>query len=266
MPFPDVPRVIYQNNPLEQVICQLRFPTILRIASETPAAFQDRIRGEYPVYSSNEGPTTVPGELRTLLGSVPKEVAAVFQGITGSRTHKFETADGMRAITLEPEAIGLTDSQYHRWERFREEVARADASLREEYQPAFYSRIGLRYRDVIRRSRLGLQGREWRELLHERVLAYLAEPNAESEVIEANGRTLFQIADIPAARVNFQYGLIKRDDELCYLLDADIFVAERRNTDDALRILDEFNRVGRGVFRDAIRDKLHDALVPLPVD
>jgi len=31
MPFPEVKRVIYEHNPLDKVICQLRFPPILRI-------------------------------------------------------------------------------------------------------------------------------------------------------------------------------------------------------------------------------------------
>ena len=50
MPFPDSERVIYQRNPLLEVICQLRFPSILRIDSEAPAVFQERVRKEYPMY------------------------------------------------------------------------------------------------------------------------------------------------------------------------------------------------------------------------
>lgn len=39
MSLPDVPRVLYAKAPLEQVICQLRFPTILKINLETPPEF-----------------------------------------------------------------------------------------------------------------------------------------------------------------------------------------------------------------------------------
>ena len=37
-PFPDTPRVVYNKNPLFEVLCQLRFPHILRIETEIPAA------------------------------------------------------------------------------------------------------------------------------------------------------------------------------------------------------------------------------------
>lgn len=48
MPFPEVKRVIYKKNPLHQVICQLRFPPILKVDAEIPSIFQEKIRGEFP--------------------------------------------------------------------------------------------------------------------------------------------------------------------------------------------------------------------------
>jgi uncharacterized protein (TIGR04255 family) len=50
MPFPDAPRVIYEKNPLETVICQLRFPAILQISATPPVAFQDSVRKVYPLF------------------------------------------------------------------------------------------------------------------------------------------------------------------------------------------------------------------------
>ena len=47
MAFPEVERVIYERNPLDEVICQLRFPAILKI-DEPPIAFQEQIRTRYP--------------------------------------------------------------------------------------------------------------------------------------------------------------------------------------------------------------------------
>ena len=53
MPFPEAKRIIYRKNPLDQVICQLRFPPILKIDAEVPAKFQDRIRGDFPNLSDS---------------------------------------------------------------------------------------------------------------------------------------------------------------------------------------------------------------------
>ena len=49
--FSQESRCIYEKNQLIEVICQLRFPDILKIEAQEPYAFQDAIRGEYPQYA-----------------------------------------------------------------------------------------------------------------------------------------------------------------------------------------------------------------------
>ena len=51
MPFPECQRVIYKKNPLGEVICQLIFPPILKIDTEVPVAFQERVRNHFPNFS-----------------------------------------------------------------------------------------------------------------------------------------------------------------------------------------------------------------------
>ena len=51
--FSECERVNYAKAQLAEVICQLRFPTILRIGASEPAEFQERIREDYPRYSRN---------------------------------------------------------------------------------------------------------------------------------------------------------------------------------------------------------------------
>ena len=78
MSFPDTPRVIYNKNPLAEVICQLRFPSILLIDAGLPAGFQERIRAMYPLFADRgeQGPI-VPSEFGKLLGEKLGMVRAV---------------------------------------------------------------------------------------------------------------------------------------------------------------------------------------------
>ena len=50
MLFSDRSRTLYRNAPVHEVICQLRFPTILSINSAEPADFQETIRDAFPQY------------------------------------------------------------------------------------------------------------------------------------------------------------------------------------------------------------------------
>jgi len=67
MSFPPVPRVVYKTNPLEEVICQLKFPPILRIDSELPAKFQESLRRDYPLFQQ-AGPA-IPAVFETGLSA-----------------------------------------------------------------------------------------------------------------------------------------------------------------------------------------------------
>ena len=45
-------RYLYTRSPLAEVICQLRFPTILSIGARETAEFQEAIRAEYHRYAA----------------------------------------------------------------------------------------------------------------------------------------------------------------------------------------------------------------------
>ena len=49
--FLDCDRCLYEKNQLVEVICQLRFPTILSISAKEPVEFQEAIRADYPQYA-----------------------------------------------------------------------------------------------------------------------------------------------------------------------------------------------------------------------
>ncbi len=60
--FSNQPRKIYRRNQLIEVICQLRFPEILKIEAHEPADFQDAIRQAYPQYGKKLEPLPQPDE------------------------------------------------------------------------------------------------------------------------------------------------------------------------------------------------------------
>ncbi len=260
MLFPESERVLYKSNPLVEVICQLRFPTILRIREGQLADFQDRIRKDYPGYSEQEPSFGLPPQL-------PKEFTAIIEQMKiplGLISHRFSTKDLQRFISLRDEFMALAETKYERWESFREEVVKAESALKEVYDPAFYSRIGLRYRDIISRRRLGLTNVGWQDLLEPHIIAELGDKEVSGAISRIQTQAVIKISEIPNGQITLNHGLIKPSgsDEECYVIDADFSVEKKEGLDEPFKTLDRFHWLAGRLFRWAITERLHNAMEP----
>jgi uncharacterized protein (TIGR04255 family) len=261
MPFPQTDRAIYERNPLTEVICQLRYPTILRIASEPPAELQERLRNQYPVFREKQGgQPRMPQEVSRILADLPVQLP------TEPTIYAFETEDGSRTINLSREFVAVTERDYRHWESFRGEVERVKQAVEEIYKPPFYNRTGLRYQDVIDRETLELQDVSWNELVQTPMAGLLGSPDdsVRDHIREAVSTAELEIPEVNGGTVRLQYGLATREDDQAqvYAMDADFYTQERSSTDDVFPILDAFNGHAGNFFRWSITDRLRDALRP----
>ena len=256
MVFPTSARVLYGTNPLEQVICQLRFPPILRIDSGSVADFQDVIREEYPLYSEGEGIPEFP---------FPELAKLRPQGPGPSPEKNFSSADEKWTIALSRDFIALATECYERWEDFHKRLRHAVDALEQVYNPAFYTRVGLRYKDKIHRSRLNLGDVPWSELLVPDILAELGSELADA-VREAEHVVLIDLGEA-SSTVRIRHGLMKEvsTGEEVYSIDADFFTNQRSAPNVIDTRLDYFNTQAGRFFRWCLTDKLHHAMAPQPI-
>jgi uncharacterized protein (TIGR04255 family) len=257
MLFPPADRVIYHKNPLAEVICQLRFPRILKINAELPAAFQERIRAAYPVYSEPRAEANVQ-----ILPEWARMVG-IDLGLGAGQTFNFSSADDTWKVTLTSQSLALTATHYTRWEDFKAHLEGPLAALIAVYSPAFFTRIGLRYRNVIRRSGLGLRDVPWRELLAGQVLGELAAPDIEDATLHVARDLLLRLDDQQhCVRVQHGIALAPDDGERCYLIDCDFFLEAQREAGHAITTLDRLNRESGRLFQWCITPRLHAAMEP----
>lgn len=265
-PFPDSDRVVYRRNPLVDVICQLRFPPILRIVTEIPSAFQERIRGEYPVLAEKipdvnlQFPTNIPEPIAELVRqNFPKPKLIGYD---------FASADEKWRVSLTRDFISLSTPAYLRWEEFREHLEGPLRALVAEYGPPFFTRIGLRYQDVIQRSRLDLEEQtKWRDLMKPYVVGPLAATELDGFVEESQSQLLIALPEFSGkARIN--YGIVRAADtnEECFLIDSDYYTEERTETDAVDKTLTYFNKQSGRAFRWCVEDRLQAAMDPQPLD
>jgi uncharacterized protein (TIGR04255 family) len=260
MPFPVSERVIYDNNTLDEVICQLRFPTILRISSSDPADFQDEVRSEYPLFQRVEA-TGLPSEVLRVVG---RDIA-----FPSHRQYQFADAEKNWQITMTQDFLALTTKKYTKWEDFKAHLERPLSALLKLHQPVFFSRIGLRYRNLINRSVLGLEDKSWAELLKPHIAGELNCPDVGGFIDEAAREVVIRFKDEPA-RVHLRHGVVRTraadDQDQAYVIDSDFFTEERTEPINAVKTLDTLNSRSGRLFRWCIEDALHQAMAPKPVE
>ena len=265
MPFPTSQREVYTANPLHEVICQLRFPTILKVSTETPAQFQDEVRSKYTQYKRSGTPGGLPFE-------IPPEIAQAFGQIpllasAGVLEHHFSTEDEFQSISIAQEFIAVTERQYSRWEQFRADIVFAEKVFTQTYSPASYTRVGLRYVDVLIRSKFGKLDTPWSEFLNPAFIGMLGDKYVAGDVQEMLVESVLTIPDLDEARVAVKHGLIRSPDEneQAYLIDADFHTTRRNDTNGVFEDLDKFNRWSGDLFRWATTDQLRDSLGREPI-
>ena len=259
MPFPESQRIIYASNPLAEVICQVRFPTILRIDSEVASDFQERIRGKFPLYEEKEDKPPdldLPAALIDLL-------IKSWQGKLRVTKH-FLSEDEAWHLSMNRDSLSVTTTQYRTWQEFQEYLEGPMRALEEIYHPAFYSRIGLRYRNLIFRDRLGLQNSSWADLLRPEIAGELASDEIVENLQGMFTQAIFLLAP-DAGSVQLQHGLGKEKNQECYIIDSDFFTNEKIGVEDANERLNGFNRHSGKLFRWCITNRLHEAMGPGPV-
>ena len=256
-------RYLYQKRQLIEVICQLRFPTILSISAREPADFQEAIRREFPQYKrlqEQQQPRVsgAPGNLRVEEG----------ERVTN---YQFLSADGKWKVNLTNAFIALATPAYTKWEDFAAKLDLVLAQFIPIYQPAYFERVGLRFINVISRKALGLENVPFRELIQPGFLGLLGEEDVREESFVRAGQDIEMTAP-GGCRVKLHAGpgLIQRgkvkDEEVKFILDNDVFMTGKLPMNQCAPALQTVHILADRLFAGVITDRLHEAMEPLPLE
>jgi uncharacterized protein (TIGR04255 family) len=265
--FPETPRCVFENAPLVQVVCQLRFPTVLAIEASVPAAFQDRIRDMFPLYERSVA-NLLPQVPQ--IAQLPAEIVQML-GAAAAVQHLFKTEDQTETLSLTTDAVSLTTTKYPRWPLFRRLLSEPLRALIEIYKPAFFTRIGLRYSNAIAPQNIGLGGMPWSALFRRELLGELSIPQFERSLDAIATRVLRLRLPNSDGAVLFRHGLgivtgVPVSPQPSYVIDLDFFRDEKTELSHAEPILDRYHQLAGHAFRWAISDALRAALGPSEPD
>lgn len=261
--FFDCDRCLYRKNQLIEVICQLRFPTILSISAKEPAEFQDAIRHDFPQYKRlQEQPapqvTGAPGSMR-------------LQEQQPVTNYQFLSADGKWKVNLTNNFVSLATPAYTKWEDFAAQLDKVLAHFIPIYQPAYFERVGLRFINVFSKKALELTDLQFRDLFQPGYLGLLGEEDARESGFARAGQDI-ELALTGGCRVKMhagpgmlQKGKVK-DEEVKFILDNDIFMMGNLPVAQVAPALQTVHIQADRIFRGAITQTLHDAMEPLPLE
>lgn len=257
--FSSEARCVYRESQLGEVICQLRFPEILTIATTVPDKFQEAIRAEFPQFlRRQEAPAP---RISGVLGNL------ALQNQPPVINYQFSSADNVWRINLTSRFISLSCSKYTCWEDFAARLDKPLAAFIQIYKPAYFERVGLRYLNFISRFDLGLEGIPFSQLI---APCYLG-PLAEEDVSEASCSRCGVDAELSirgGCRVKLHAGpgLIKKsgqqDKEVKFIFDQDLYMPGQVPVNLSAGALQTLHSQAFSIFRGAITDKLHEAMEP----
>lgn len=256
--FSDSTRCVYRKNQILEAVCQYRFPAILKIDTELPAAFQDAIRDEFPRYDSRK--EQLPPKM---VGQPPKP-----EPQPPVTNHCFLSADGVWRVNLTKDFIALTASRYTRWEDFARKLDKVLYQFIRVYEPAGFDRIGLRYINAFSRKQLGLEDTPWRDLIAERYLGFLAEEGIPEQAFSRCTQDVEMAIDRSCRlKLHTGPGIVRRatdpdDKEVKFMLDTDVSMNGNVPVHLAAGAMSTLHVHAGRVFRAAITDTLHDAMEP----
>lgn len=259
--FERTERIHYGKNQLAEVICQLRFPTILRIGAEEPAEFQEAVRGMFPRYAARQD--QIPPKING--AGTPAVSVEAQKPVTN---YHFVSADGAWRLNLTNGFLALTCHQYDDWEGFARMMDQPLAHLIRIYQPAFFERVGLRYMNAFSRAALGLEERPWRDLIREPYVGILGEDDAQEEAVRRCTHDVdMQLQRGCRLKLHSGVGRLarngKEDPEIRWILDLDFSISGNVPVNQSAPALETLHMQAGPVFRGVLTDTLEEALEPV---
>lgn len=233
--FPEYPDVPLKQAPLGEVICQVRFSPIFRLATELPSELQETILEWFPsVHPADDD---------------------------DPHQYQFLSHDSGWAFWLGVESFTLSTRRYSVWGEFASYLAIIQAAMQKIYRITSYRRIGLRYLNLFtpENTRGASLSEISRVLRPELVMPLLGQPLADASELstqllldEADGKLAIRVG----AKVN------NDDGSPVMFLDLDFHIGGELSPDDLIERCKRYHDVIYSAFRWSLNTDMLDLFGP----
>lgn len=256
MPFPAQERVLFKRNPIIEVVCQLTFSDLelaqAAITLDLMQQYHEKIRHDFPFFDTNK---SYNFKIDGAAGTVDTQ--------SNQDVFEFSSVDKQWRLIISPTDIALLTNSYSSWEEFDSRFDTVMKVFSDLFSNSLsYKRVGLRYKNVINKTELGLSEEPWSALLSEDV-----SPIAMQELSIGNSVKGFQTSlnvklKDELGMLNAMYSLVQHQvtKDNCIMIDGDFYKEGITSYESARGILTSFNSHARNFFLWSISRKLFTAL------
>lgn len=223
--LPKVENNPFSRNFIHTAVCEIRFPILTALrAKALPDAFFAVFRKPYPFYKQN---------------------LVVTPGLSDPEpNHSFKSRDQTWTVSIRPWAFSLETKNYKSFEDFIEKLEKVSSDVIPLLDTGFFTRIGLRYINILPVSRYDLDG--W---LNPRIEAPLKESGLGYLLrawTEAVGTTGY-------GKYNLRYGFPDETHEK-FVLDIDLYV-ENIDIEQLEPVLPQLHELSFNLFHWCLGEK-----------
>ncbi len=242
-------QIRYERNFLSKVIFRLDFQPILKLRTDPPVAFQDRIRSRLPEYEEHQG-----FQYSSEIGPQGKKDETI-----PMTTWLFRDSAERFDLTLTFRFLAIEDRGYTSLDDLLKVVTPAVSGFMEAYSDIQFTRIGLRYINEVK-LQTGSQF-DWDGYIAPHLTCMLSGIGPQKQLSRAMSQTVINRDD---HLVVFNHGLFNSEfpapiSRREFILDLD---ASRRDVEDT-KIVDtvrSFNADLLQLFEESIGDKLRSTM------
>lgn len=233
-------RVIYKNHQLETVTFQVNFNSIL-IEDNILTTFYNNIKRIFPIYVK------------------PQEV--LINGIIEKKekTYVFLNEEDKLLLILSKDYLAISFKKYSRYEELLKIVELPLKFLESIFSVQYYNRVAIRYIDIFKPSKLGINNIKWEEYIKSEYLGFYNIKPYNIDTLKND--TYINIDDGTEVHIITGIG-ISKDGEKCFQVDSDFYKTQKIKTDNIFDSLNIIHNNSIGLLDEIITDKLRKILEP----
>lgn len=241
--FPQKQEIQLKKSPLNEVVCQVKFPPILRIANELPIEFQDAIRTRFPGLEIERG----------VLVKLPSINGADIPHFEPSpKIFRFSTSDGKASVALTTDFFALSTKGYSHWSDFLSDLSLVEKTVRDIFQPAYGIRIGLRFINKFTKENTDCKTTQELLTLFRNELICLIQTDAWEELDEMFSQLIVRDNH---SKLAIRRGFGTEQKEPFFLLDFDYFEEGQIGLDNLVPRMERYHSCIYDAFRWCIKDE-----------